>query len=78
MTDTVWKPISTAPYDVVVLVRNEITGKDAVRATRGYVHNGTVHPDQKFFTSVYTPDFGGFPFPAGKLVCPTEWTELVE
>ncbi len=71
-----WKPISDAPYGRTILVRNKIMEKP-VRATRGYVHNGAVHPDQTFFTSVFTPD-GFFPFPAGNLVCPDEWTELEE
>lgn len=78
MTDKVWKPIKTAPYGVVLLVRNELMGDSAIRATRGYVHNGAVHSDQTFFTSVYTPNYEGFFFPAGRLICPTEWTELVE
>jgi hypothetical protein len=75
MTDYQWKPIETAPYGVTILVRNGLM-TDPVRATRGYVHNGAVHADQRFFTSVYTPNFEGMPFPAGKLVCPTEWTEF--
>ncbi|MBB5040848.1 hypothetical protein [Shinella fusca] len=71
-----WRPIDTAPYGQTILVRNRLFGKP-VRATRGYVHDGAVHPDQTFFTSVYTPD-DFFPFPAGKLVCPDEWCELTE
>lgn len=75
MTETMqWKPVDTAPYGQVVLVRNAGMGKP-VRATRGYVRNGAVHPDQTWFTSVFTPD-ESLPFPAGHLVCPTEWTEL--
>ena len=69
-----WKPISDAPYGKTILVRNKQMDKP-VRATRGYVHNGSVHPDQSFCTSVYTPG-QFFPFPAGKLVCPDEWAEL--
>ena len=71
-----WHPIETAPYGKTILVRNKIMNKP-VRATRGYVHNGAVHPDQTFFTSEYTPD-KYFPFPAGQLVCPDEWAELDE
>lgn len=69
-----WNPINTAPYGKIILVRNKLTEKP-VRATRGYVHNGAVHPDQTFCTSVYTPD-QFFPFPGGKLVCPDEWAVL--
>lgn len=72
-----WKPISEAPYGKTILVRNKMMEKP-VRATRGYVLNGAVHPDQTFCTSVYTPDPPFFPFPAGKLVCPDEWTDFVE
>jgi hypothetical protein len=43
-------------------------------ATRGYTHNGMVHPDRTFFTSVFTPH-RFFPTPGGDLVCPTEWRE---
>jgi hypothetical protein len=74
MTD--WMPISTAPFQKVILVKNELMEKP-VRATRGYSHNGVVHPDNTFFTSVYTPD-RYFPAPAGCLVCPTEWRDLDE
>ena len=69
-----WHPVESAPYGKTLLVRNDLMDRP-VRATRGYVFNGAVHPDQTFFTSVYTPD-EFFPFPAGKLVCPTEWAEL--
>jgi hypothetical protein len=69
-----WKPINEAPYGKTILVRNKLMGKP-IMATRGFVHNGTVHPDQTFCTSVFTPD-EFYPFPAGKLVCPDEWTEL--
>lgn len=76
MTEQQWFPIDSAPYGKVLLVRNNLT-RTPVRATRGYVHNGAVHADQTFFTSVYTPDYEGMFFPAGRLVCPTEWTEFI-
>ena len=66
-----WQPIETAPWQIVVEIRNPVMEKP-ILATRGYTHNGMVHPDNTFFTSAYTPD-RFFPFPAGKLVCPTEW-----
>lgn len=69
-----WHPVETAPYGKILLVRNSVMPKP-VRATRGYVHDGAVHQDQTFFTSVYTPD-DLYPFPAGRLVCPTEWAEI--
>jgi hypothetical protein len=71
-----WKPIETAPWQKVVLVRNDQMEKP-IRATRGYVTETGVHPDSTFFTSVYTPD-KYFPDPAGRLVCPTVWKELEE
>jgi hypothetical protein len=71
-----WKPIITAPYSKTILVRNKLM-ETPVRAKRGYVHNGAVHPDQSFCTSEYTPD-QFFPFPAGRLVCPEEWVEFIE
>ena len=69
-----WMPIETAPYGKVIRVRNKLMDRP-VLATRGYVHNGSVHPDQTFCTSEYTPD-QFFPFPSGKLVCPDEWAEV--
>lgn len=69
-----WQPIETAPWQVVVLVKNALMNKP-VRATRGFVHNGKVHPDKNFFTSVYTPD-RFFPTPSGRLVCPDVWAPL--
>lgn len=71
-----WKPIESAPYGKTLWVRNKLM-EAPVLATRGYVHNGAVHPDQTFFTSVYTPD-KFFPFPPGKLVCPDEWLDQPE
>jgi len=69
-----WQPIAAAPYQKVIEVRNPRMDQP-VRATRGYSHNGMVHPDNTFCTSVFTPD-KYFPTPAGNLVCPTEWREL--
>lgn len=75
---TDWQPLATAPWGEVVWVRNELMDHP-VKATRGYVYNGAVHPDRKFFTTVYTPDpLGLFPTPSGQLVCPTEWAPLAE
>ena len=72
---TEWRPIETAPWQTVVLVKNEVM-KKPIRATRGYLTEKGVHPDNTFFTSVYTPD-KFFPTPAGRLVCPTVWKPLV-
>jgi hypothetical protein len=66
-----WKPIETAPWQTVIEVRNPVM-KEPCLATRGYSHNGMVHPDTSFCTSVFTPR-ELFPTPAGNLVCPTEW-----
>lgn len=66
-----WQPIASAPFQTVIEVRNPVMEKPCL-VTRGYAHNGMVHPDTTFCTSVFTPD-EFFPFPAGKLVCPTEW-----
>lgn len=66
-----WQPIETAPYRRVLEVKNDSMDKP-VLATRGYVCDGAVHEDQRFFTSVYTYD-KHFPFPSGVLVCPTHW-----
>lgn len=68
-----WKPINTAPYQQVVWVRNPQM-KEPLKATRGYMTELGVHPDDTFFTSVFTND-KFFPYPAGRLVCPTEWAE---
>ena len=70
-----WRPIKTAPYQTVIEVRNPVM-REPCRATRGYAHNGMVHPDSTFCTSVFTP---GDPLPRaydGNLVCPTEWRPL--
>ncbi|SRR5579859_3623380 len=68
-----WKPINTAPFQQVVWVRNPQM-KEPVKATRGYRTEAGVHPDDTFFTSVFTND-KFFPFPSGQLVIPTEWAE---
>ena len=74
-----WQPIATAPFQQVIEVRNPQMKGRSVLATRGYVHNGMVHPDTTFCTTVFTPDPEGlFPTPAGKLCCPTEWREPQE
>jgi hypothetical protein len=68
-----WRPIETAPFQMVIEVRNEQMQRPCL-ATRGYAHNGMVHPNTTFCTSVFTPDPDGFfPTLAGNLVCPTEW-----
>lgn len=69
-----WRPIKTAPYQKIVEVKNDLMN-EPVRATRGFVDDLGVHPDKTFFTSVFTPH-KFFPFPAGKLVCPTHWRPL--
>jgi len=64
--------ISAAPYGKVLEVKNEQM-ESFVLATRGYCRDdGSVHEDQGFFTSVFTPD-KFFPMPAGRLVIPTKW-----
>ena len=67
-----WQPIETAPYGEVLEVENDMM-EAPVLATRGYMMNGMVHPDQSFFTSVRTPDFPLWPYPAGQLICPNRW-----
>ena len=67
-----WKDIKTAPYQRSIWVRNELTKDNPCLATRGYVTADGVHPDQKFCTTVFTPDRFS-PTPAGRLCCPTEW-----
>lgn len=64
--------ISSAPYGVILEVKNDVMGSP-VLATRGYCRDdGSVHEDPGFFTSVFTPDeLGGFP--AGRLVIPNKW-----
>ncbi len=77
MGERVWKPIESAPFRVVMWVRNSVMDAP-VKATRGWVTpKGAVHEDTTFFTSVYTKG-GFFHFSAGNLVCPTEWTEAKE
>jgi hypothetical protein len=71
LEDIDWRPIKTAPFQTVIEVRNPQMQEPCL-ATRGYAHDGMVHPDTTFCTSVFTPhEF--FPRPAGNLVCPTEW-----
>ena len=67
-----WQPIDTAPYGKVLEVENDCL-EAPVLATRGYVVDGVVHADQSFFTSAWTPDFPGWPFPAGRLICAKRW-----
>lgn len=72
-----WQPIETAPFQTVVEVRNPQMSRPCL-ATRGYMTDIGVHPDDTFCTSVFTPDPDGFfPTPSGHLVCPTEWREAV-
>lgn len=66
-----WQPIETAPYQEVIEVRNQEMDKP-VRATRGFQTEKGAHPVLTYCTSIYTPD-ELFPFPAGRMVCPTEW-----
>ena len=71
-----WQPIGTAPFQKVIWVRNPRMEKP-VKATRGYVNELGVHPDDTFCTSVFTND-KFFPFRSGQLVVPTEWREATE
>lgn len=68
-----WKPIKSCPWQTVVQVRNPQMQKP-VLATRGFADEHGVHPDNEFFTSVFTPHQFD-PFPSGKLVIPTQWKE---
>ncbi|MGB0410170.1 MAG: hypothetical protein ACPGFA_01170 [Pikeienuella sp.] len=70
-----WQPIETAPYGKIVWIKNDMM-ENPVLATRGYTHNGAVHEDQSFFTTVYTPD-RFFPTPAGNLAVPNVWAEYI-
>lgn len=71
-----WRPIKTAPWQTVIKVRNPQMQEPCL-ATRGYSHNGMVHPNNTFCTTVFTPrEF--FPTPAGQLCCPTEWCPAEE
>ena len=59
-----WKPIEGAPYQTVILVKNDMMD-EPMKATRGYNVPGVgVHPDTTFCTSML-----------GSLICPTEWKE---
>ncbi|GEM_PF-2769641 len=71
--ELVWQPIKTAPFREVVWVRNPVMD-EPILATRGYVTERGVHPDDTFFTTAYTPH-QYFPTPAGRLCCPTEWAK---
>lgn len=71
MKNDAWRKIDSCPWQKVVWVRNKQM-EEPILATRGYVTNAGVHPDNSFFTSVFTPH-RFFPTPAGRLVCPTEW-----
>lgn len=76
MTD--WRPIKSAPWQTVIEVRNPQMDHPCL-ATRGYMHNGMVHPNDTFCTTVFTPDPDGlFPTPSGQLACPTEWRPAPE
>ena len=69
-----WHPIKTAPYQETIEVRNPQLD-NPVLATRGFMTESGMHPDTSFCTSVFTPgEF--FPFPSGRLVCPTEWRNV--
>ena len=75
MNDHQWKPIKSAPYGRIILVRNSVM-REPLRATRGYAEEGVVHPDSSFCTSVYTSKTSdGLPFPSGRLICAEEWCE---
>lgn len=71
-----WQPIETAPFQTVIEVRNPQMEEPCL-ATRGYSHNGIVHPDTTFCTTAYTPH-KYFPVFAGNLCCPTEWRPAPE
>lgn len=72
-----WQKLETAPYGTVVEVRNSAM-ETPVKATRGYTFDdGSVHPNQDFFTSVFTAT-EPLPFPSGQLVCPNEWRPLAQ
>ena len=64
--------IKKCPWQKVVWVQNDAMQKPLM-ATRGYVTELGVHPDNTFFTTVLTPDDEFYPSPAGMLCCPTKW-----
>lgn len=66
-----WQPVESAPWQKVLEVRNPYMDEPCL-ATRGYAYNGMVHPNPRYFTTVYTPD-RDCPTPAGEMCCPTEW-----
>lgn len=78
MTDDVleWRPISEAPWQTVIEVRNPQM-EEPLLATRGHMTAAGVHPDTTFCTTVFTPH-KFFPTPAGRLCCPTEWRPAQE
>ena len=62
MTD--WKPIESAPYQKEILVRNPQMHESEL-ATRGYVTELGVHPNQSYCT--------GLGWSGSRLICATEW-----
>lgn len=71
-----WRPAATAPWKTVMWVRNPAM-KRPVKAVRGYAPDGIVNPDTSLFTTTFTNE-RYFPTPAGRLACPTEWTECLD
>lgn len=65
-----WQTIETAPYMEKIEVKNELMDTPLI-ATRGYVVNGMVHPNQTYCT--YTTEYGRV-----ELCCPTQWRPLTE
>lgn len=67
--------LDACPYQTVVEVMNDCM-EEPVRATRGHVTETGVHPNQHFFTTVFTP--GLFGTMGGGLACPNRWRLLPE
>lgn len=65
MSDVPWNNnIKKAPYGKLLEVSNKAMLPRTIIASRGWIYNNMVHPDQTFFMDEY-----------GGLVCPTMWRE---
>ena len=66
--------IKSAPFQKVIWVQNDLM-EEPVMATRGFNTGTGIHPNNTFFTTVYTPH-KYFPTPAGNLCCPNKWRHV--
>lgn len=71
--DEGWFPISTAPYQKVIEVKNSLM-ETPERATRGYNTRLGVHPNNTYCSGVGF--MGGLR--EGNLICPTMWRPIEE